>query len=541
VNRNLKAVIFDLDGVLCSTSRLHAEAWRRVVRELGIEPPPDLEDAVRGISRMASLRLALGRHANDFSQEELEELAERKNRYYLAALGGFGPGDAFPGSVELLDALRAGGVRVALASASRNARQVIQALGISARFDAVADGTSYRFGKPHPDIFLTAAAMIGARPEDCVVVEDAAAGIDAALDGGFVALGLGKEDLLFHAHAVVPDLRAVSVPMLRSLHGQFRPDRWTLTEDLPKFQSERSSAERLAARSSHVIVPAVFHFAPQLPDGGEIRALAVSDANTPRALASSDSARTARQIEGVDFFGGRLLVNGQPIFADSPESRGIWRLDMLHGSQTLAIEQAVKDGARISLVQQTFADMTYPGRFLARYAIEPTDFSGKLEMEIGLKIREASNDPMFDMAPLRESVGSPVRHCVRLAVRCAESLFVAAASCLMPPDGAEVVEKFRQSPGGLCQGICVALERNRLAEFERVCAVAASSDRESAIGCVLEAVRDAIACRPQVLRRMTRARTRQVWQRKRPDFSGTAGVTHVSAQDYRSLFGEEHP
>jgi len=537
VNQNLKAVIFDLDGVLCNTSRLHAAAWRRVVEELGIEPPPDLEDAVRGISRMASLKLALGGHANDFSQEELDDLAERKNRYYIAALAGLGPDDALPGAVELLDALRGEGIKLALASASRNARQVIEALGIATRFDAVADGNSYRFGKPHPDIFLTAAAMTGARPAECIVVEDASAGIDAALDGGFVALGIGKNELLFHAHAVVPDLLSVSVPMLRRLHGQFNPDRWILVGDSPRLEANRSVSETFAVRNRYLIVPAVYHFSPPGLSGREIRVLGLHDADTLRAVAPSDLVQAARLIEQMDFFGGRVLLNGNP-FPQSSNS-ATWRLDTLHGVQTLSIEQRMNDAVRFALVQETVADTTHHGRFLAKYAFEPVGVSGELEIETGLAMREASGDAFSDMRPLQRSGGKPPCRAVCLTVRCSETLFVAAASCLIVPDGAEPAEQSAQSPNSVGVRVRVALHPSRLTEFERVCAVAAACGRERAMRAVLDSIAEALARPLQALRRTARASVRQLWQSEHPNLFLKHFDSRLPASDYFMLFDSQ--
>lgn len=218
----LKAVIFDLDGVLVDTSVFHAKAWADLVRSEGHEPPEDLEEQVKGISRMASLKIALGSHADDYSEEELEALAAKKNACYLEAVKTVSPDDLYPGVRQLFDELKAAGVKVALGSASRNAKAVLGGLGIEDDFDVISDGTTHQRGKPHPDVFLGAAWMMGFTPAECIVVEDAKAGIEAALRGGFVAVGKGSPDSLGAAHLVVDSMEALSLDKLEKLYIENR-------------------------------------------------------------------------------------------------------------------------------------------------------------------------------------------------------------------------------------------------------------------------------------------------------------------------------
>ena len=227
----LKAVIFDLDGVLADTSRFHGLAWAELVRGLGIEPPADLEEQVRGISRMASLRIALGARADDYPEAELNELAARKNEHYLRLIQQITPADLFPGALELFDGLKRAGIKIALGSASKNAQPVLDSLQITRYFDAIADGFRYKHGKPHPDVFVTAARMLGAAPADCIVVEDAAAGITAALDGGFVAVGFGNFQSLKHSHHCIRSLTELNAENLCALHARFNPQRWSVVRE----------------------------------------------------------------------------------------------------------------------------------------------------------------------------------------------------------------------------------------------------------------------------------------------------------------------
>ena len=217
----LKAVIFDLDGVLCDTSIYHARAWADLVRAQGHEPPADIEERVKGVSRMQSLRIALGENAAEYSEAELAAMAARKNDCYVQAIQGMTGANLFPGVPRLFRALREADIRIVLGSASKNARLVLDRLGITDRFDAIADGHTYSRGKPDPDVFLTAARMVGTEPAECIVIEDAEAGIEAALAGGFTAIGMGNPESLRKAHVLIDSLEALSVERLRSLHARF--------------------------------------------------------------------------------------------------------------------------------------------------------------------------------------------------------------------------------------------------------------------------------------------------------------------------------
>ncbi len=232
---SLKCVIFDLDGVLVDTSVFHAKAWADLVRGEGLEPPVDLEDRVKGISRMESLKIALGESASKYSAEELETLAAKKNACYLEAVKTVKSSDLYPGARALLDALRASGIKIALGSASKNARAVLDGLGITKNFDVISDGTTHQRGKPHPDVFLGAAWMAGATPTECIVVEDAPAGITAALRGGFVSVGLGDPQFLEQAHTVVSSLEELCVASLEALHKEYRIPELTGEPALPSI------------------------------------------------------------------------------------------------------------------------------------------------------------------------------------------------------------------------------------------------------------------------------------------------------------------
>jgi beta-phosphoglucomutase len=197
VEQRVRAVIFDLDGVLTDTAEYHYLGWQRLADEEGVPFDREKNEALRGVSRNESLLLLLdGREVTD---EAFAEMAERKNGYYLEYLQDMSPADLLPGAVDLVEDAKARGLKVAIGSSSKNAGFVLDALGITDRFDAVADGHSVERAKPEPDLFLKAAELLDVPSESCVVVEDAESGVDAALAAGMIAVGVGPEERVGHA------------------------------------------------------------------------------------------------------------------------------------------------------------------------------------------------------------------------------------------------------------------------------------------------------------------------------------------------------
>ncbi len=191
----LQAVLFDLDGVLVDTADFHYRAWKRLAGELRLPFDRQLNHAFRGTGRMECLDMLLGAHARGFAAEEKHILAERKNAYYLELVRTLAPDDLEPGARGLAMGLRAlsdGGARLAVVSASKNARLVLGLLRIEDWFDALIDGHDVTRGKPDPQCFLLAAERLRVYPESCVVVEDADAGLKAARAAGMACVGVGN-------------------------------------------------------------------------------------------------------------------------------------------------------------------------------------------------------------------------------------------------------------------------------------------------------------------------------------------------------------
>jgi beta-phosphoglucomutase len=215
----IRAFIFDLDGVITDTAEYHYRGWKRLAEEEGFAFTRDDNEHLRGVPRRESLMLILKGRA--YPEQKILEMMERKNDYYLAFIREITPRDLLPGAKELLEEIRAAGLKNALGSASKNAGEVIERLGIRDLFDAISDGFSVERQKPAPDLFLHAAEQLGLSPAECVVVEDAAAGIEAARAGGFRSVGLGRRERVGQADAIFPSLDGVRLADLyEALHIQ---------------------------------------------------------------------------------------------------------------------------------------------------------------------------------------------------------------------------------------------------------------------------------------------------------------------------------
>lgn len=214
----INAVIFDLDGVLVSTDEQHYKAWLQIAQEEGIPFDRSINERLRGVSRMASLEIILERAEKHYDDETKQLLASRKNSLYVDLIQTLAPSDMLPGAMENLKILRSAGVLVAIGSSSRNTKQILQRIGLSDFFDAVADGNDIRRSKPDPEVFLVAMQRLGKTPGECLVVEDAEAGVEAALAAGMRVLGVGSASRSKKATACVASLDGFSI--LRWLRRQ---------------------------------------------------------------------------------------------------------------------------------------------------------------------------------------------------------------------------------------------------------------------------------------------------------------------------------
>ena len=187
-----KAVIFDLDGVICDTDEYHYLAWKAMANSMEIPFDRTMNNRLRGVSRMESLEIILENYSGDkLSLQKKEELAQSKNEMYRSLLGNMNPGDLKEEVKFTLDALRKKGLKLAIGSSSKNTKFILNQIGLKGYFDAVSDGTNITRSKPDPEVFLKAAQYFGKLPEECLVVEDAVSGALAGHAGGFQVACVG--------------------------------------------------------------------------------------------------------------------------------------------------------------------------------------------------------------------------------------------------------------------------------------------------------------------------------------------------------------
>ena len=208
-----RAALFDLDGVIVDTAKYHYLAWKRLASELGFDFGEHENERLKGVSRIRSLEMLLesGKQGDRFTPAERADLAAKKTAWYVEYIAKMDATELLPGARDCITALRSRGVKIAVCTASKNAPLIIEKLGINSWFDSVVDGNRVTKAKPDPEVFLTAARDIAVAAEDCVVFEDAQAGIQAARRAGMYAVGIGDPKALNGADRVLPSLAGLHV------------------------------------------------------------------------------------------------------------------------------------------------------------------------------------------------------------------------------------------------------------------------------------------------------------------------------------------
>ena len=205
-----RAGIFDLDGVIVNTAKYHYMAWRRLAHELGFDFSSEHNERLKGVSRLKSLEILLEIGGIKLSEQEKHRAAQRKNAWYVDYITTLTPDEILPGVKEFIIEMREQGIKTALGSASKNAGLILQRLQLTGLFDAIIDGNKITKAKPDPEIFLKAAEEVDMPPPECIVFEDAMAGVEAAKNGGMYCVGVGDPDILIKADIIIPGFKGLS-------------------------------------------------------------------------------------------------------------------------------------------------------------------------------------------------------------------------------------------------------------------------------------------------------------------------------------------
>lgn len=214
---NIHACIFDLDGVIVDTAKYHYRAWRKLANSLGFDFSEADNEQLKGVSRMQSLEIILGIGNKTLDEVEKQALAAKKNDWFLEHIHTMTPNEILPGVIPFLEDVKARNIRIALGSASKNAVPTLKKVKLLDAFEVIIDGTKTTRSKPDPQVFQLAAKELNIAPQHCIVFEDAAKGIEAALSAGMYAIGIGNEDELAQAHTVIPSFEHISLEAIKKL------------------------------------------------------------------------------------------------------------------------------------------------------------------------------------------------------------------------------------------------------------------------------------------------------------------------------------
>ncbi len=207
----IKALIFDLDGVVVDTAKYHYLAWKKLAHELGFFFSEKNNERLKGVSRVRSLEILLEVGGIELDEQTKTDLATKKNADYLEYIMKMTPDEILPGVIEMLESAKQKGLKLAIGSASKNAPVILEKVGLLSYFDAIIDGNKVSKAKPDPEVFLNAANELGVKPDESIVFEDAEAGIEAALNGNMHVVGVGDEKALGKANIVVPGFKNVEL------------------------------------------------------------------------------------------------------------------------------------------------------------------------------------------------------------------------------------------------------------------------------------------------------------------------------------------
>ena len=214
---NRKGFIFDLDGVIVDTAKYHFLAWKKLANSIGVDFTEEQNEQLKGVSRVKSLEKILTWGNKNISEEEFMELMGLKNDDYLSFINNMDENEILPDVSKILDFLIANKQPIALGSASKNARTILEKVNLRSKFNAIVDGNNVKKAKPNPEVFVKAAELLKVDPKECVVFEDSVAGIQAANIAGMISIGIGKQEVLKKANYVFNDFTEITLDFIQSL------------------------------------------------------------------------------------------------------------------------------------------------------------------------------------------------------------------------------------------------------------------------------------------------------------------------------------
>jgi beta-phosphoglucomutase len=460
----LRGVIFDLDGVITDTAEYHYLSWKRLADEQGLPFSRADNEQLRGVSRLQSLLLILG--DRQLPEERLNELMSIKNAYYQEMLVQVSPADLLPGVAELLDELDGAAIPYAIASASRNARDVVQRLGLAGRLAAIADGNSVARTKPAPDLFRFAAAQLGLMPHEALVVEDAAAGIAAALAAGMPALALGPEERF-------AELGAARCQFARrdSLDGATLADLRAATNVAATWHVVEN---HFAAHQQHhmetVFTTGNGYFASRgsLEEGyPEDHALTLA-----HGLFDDMPIVFTELVNLPNWLDLQIRIDGQLFRLDRGEVTGYWRsLDLHNGLLQRHVQWRAPGGALVNLTFERFISYTHVHLGALRLLITPVDRQCAVAVSAGVD-GHVANDNLLHWRHLEEGYADDVvwLHSQTRATR----LELAAAARLQTPDSLAL--DAQQCPAHPALAVHKRLEAGQTLQIDKLVAYASSRD-----------------------------------------------------------------
>jgi beta-phosphoglucomutase len=213
----IKACLFDMDGVIVDTAKFHFKAWYRLADSLGISFTEKENEQLKGVSRVDSLEKILSWGHLELNNKKKIELMDLKNKWYLEYVQEVNPSDMLEGVHSFLLELKSADIKIGLGSSSKNSILILEKLGILSFFDTIIDGNKIHMSKPHPEVFDRGAAELGLKPTEIIVFEDAISGVQAAKDGGFYCIGIGEKEVLHQAHAIVENMKGMSIIRMNEL------------------------------------------------------------------------------------------------------------------------------------------------------------------------------------------------------------------------------------------------------------------------------------------------------------------------------------